>query len=176
MREILLSSLGSKITTLCTIDDTGGILVLKGKPIGKINEIDGIMELNLDAVISALPDPEESLPYQIDKQIDKNIKMYEPISQFPYILRDIAVFVPGSYLEENEKKIVYIIRENGEPFLKRCDIFDVFTKTKEGEETKTSYAFKLVFQSNDKTLTDEEINKLMSKISSVIATNGWQVR
>ena len=45
------------------------------------------------------------------------------------------------------------------------------------KEEKISYAFNLVFQSVDKTLTDTEINEIMEKITSKLnSQNGWQVR
>ena len=68
-------------------------------------------------------------------------------SLFPFISRDISVWVP----KEVESNQVYkILKENaGELLIKDPDLFDEFTK---GEQT--SYAFRLVFQSYDRTLTD----------------------
>jgi phenylalanyl-tRNA synthetase beta subunit len=46
-----------------------------------------------------------------------------------------------------------------------------------GKDGRTSYAFRLVFQSYERTLRDEEVNDIMTKISSKIKDNpGWQVR
>ena len=40
-----------------------------------------------------------------------------------------------------------------------------------------SYAFRLVFQSYERTLTDLEVNDIMTKITNKIKEkNGWQVR
>ena len=42
---------------------------------------------------------------------------------------------------------------------------------------KISYAFRLVFQSGEKTLSEEEINKLMSDITGALnSREGWKVR
>ena len=46
-REYLLKQIDAKILTLCTIDDTGGILMFGKEKIGEINRIDGVMEINL---------------------------------------------------------------------------------------------------------------------------------
>ncbi|OGJ11059.1 hypothetical protein A2565_00955 [Candidatus Nomurabacteria bacterium RIFOXYD1_FULL_36_19] len=54
----------------------------------------------------------------------------------------------------------------GEPKL-----FDSFTKS-----GKTSFAYRLVFQAMDRTLTDEEINKIMSEITKKIVSMGFEVR
>ena len=53
-----------------------------------------------------------------------------------------------------------------EPYL-----FDSFSK-----EGRTSYAYRLIFQSYEKTLTDEEINSIMEKINTKISSLGWEVR
>ena len=52
-------------------------------------------------------------------------------------------------------------------------------KFKKGDQV--SYAFRLVFQSYERTLTDGEVNEIMTKITNKIKdkkTNsiGWQVR
>jgi phenylalanyl-tRNA synthetase beta subunit len=98
---------------------------------------------------------------------NKKFKMW---SLFPFIVRDIAVWVPDSTEGED---IAKVIKENmGDLVLRGPDLFDSFSK-----EGKTSYAFKLVFQSYDRTLTDAEINEIMSKITNKIKdNNGWQVR
>jgi phenylalanyl-tRNA synthetase beta subunit len=44
------------------------------------------------------------------------------------------------------------------------------------KENRISYAFRLIFQSFDRTLTDEEINSIMSKITEKISKMGFEVR
>jgi phenylalanyl-tRNA synthetase beta subunit len=54
-----------------------------------------------------------------------------------------------------------------EPYL-----FDSFTK-----DGKTSYAFRMIFQAYDRTLTDEEVDGIMAKINEKISAQAdWQVR
>ncbi|MFZ3016006.1 MAG: phenylalanine--tRNA ligase subunit beta [Minisyncoccia bacterium] len=98
---------------------------------------------------------------------NKKLKMW---SLFPFISRDIAVWTPEG---EDPEQIRQILVENGTELLaKEPYMFDSFTK-----EGKTSYAFRLVFQSYDRTLTDEEINPIMTKISHKISENSsWQIR
>lgn len=51
------------------------------------------------------------------------------------------------------------------------DLFDVY----ENEERK-SLAFRLIFQSPEKILTDEEINPIMQKVFKAMEFNsGWEV-
>ena len=96
-------------------------------------------------------------------------------SLFPFIVRDIAVWVP-----ENTKsgEVENVIKENmGEVVKRGPELFDEFKKpARPGEDGKISYAFKLVFQSFEKTLTDEEANETMGKITEKIKEKGWKVR
>jgi phenylalanyl-tRNA synthetase beta chain len=91
-------------------------------------------------------------------------------SLFPFIARDVAVWVPEDIKSGEVGKI---IKENmGEMVIRGPELFDEFKK-----DDKISYAFRLVFQSYDRTLTDEEVNDIMTKITNKIKEkNGWQVR
>jgi len=91
-------------------------------------------------------------------------------SIYPFIARDIAVWVPEGVSSSNVEKI---IKDNaGELVIKGPELFDEFKK-----DGKTSYAFRLVFQSYERTLLDTEINEIMTKITNKIKEkNGWQVR
>lgn len=100
-----------------------------------------------------------------------NIKnIFKPWSIYPFISRDIAVWIP----KEVESYQVYkVIKENaGDLLIREPFLFDSFTK-----DGKTSYAFRLVFQSFERTLKDEEINEIMTKIGHKISENSsWQIR
>ncbi len=102
--------------------------------------------------------------------IDTTQKEYfKTISIYPFMTRDIAVWIPDS---ENGDELLSIIKNNaGELLIKEPKLFDKFSK-----EGKTSYAYRLVFQSYEKTLTDEEVNSVMQKINEQIQTKNWQVR
>ena len=51
------------------------------------------------------------------------------------------------------------------------ELFDEFSK-----EGKKSLAFRLVFQSSDRTLSDEEVNKVMERVYAALTKQGWQIR
>lgn len=91
-------------------------------------------------------------------------------SLYPFISRDISVWMPAGDSADSLKKLLI---ENGTDLLiKEPELVDSFTN---GDQT--SHAFRLVFQSYDRTLTDAEINEIMSKITNKIKdNNGWQVR
>jgi len=93
---------------------------------------------------------------------------YEPFSRYPYVVRDIAMWTPTG---TDANAVISLIKENGGGLLVRCEKFDEFTK---GD--RTSYAFRLIFQSFEKTLTDAEVNVVMEKISAVLKAKGFEIR
>ena len=105
-----------------------------------------------------------------EEKISGVSKTFTPWSIYPFISRDVAVWMPEG---ESAEKLKNILKENGtELLIKEPYLFDSFTK-----DGKTSYAVRLVFQSYDRTLTDIEINDIMTKINQKIAENvDWQIR
>ncbi|MDB5195401.1 MAG: Phenylalanine--tRNA ligase [Parcubacteria group bacterium] len=94
---------------------------------------------------------------------------FEAFSIYPFALRDIAVWTPAGTSQE---AIESIIRTHAGTLLVRVDLFDTFEK-----EGRISYAFRLVFESPDKTLSDTELTPVMEKITQALnATAGFQVR
>ncbi len=91
-------------------------------------------------------------------------------SVFPFIVRDIAIWVPES---EGKEKLESLLKENMTDLcIKGPELFDSFTK-----EGRTSFGFRMIFQSYEKTLTDAEVNRIMDNITEKIKANSvWQVR
>ena len=95
-------------------------------------------------------------------------KEYKPFSKYPFIVRDIAMFVPEVTADDEVKKVLV---ENAGTLCKRVDLFDTFAK-----EGKKSVAFRLVFQSDDRTMTDDEGNTIMETIYAAVKSKNWQPR
>jgi phenylalanyl-tRNA synthetase beta subunit len=93
---------------------------------------------------------------------------YVPFSKYPYIVRDIAVWVPAG--TQPESVLQGIQKEAGELCVK-ADIFDTFQK-----EGKMSLAFRLIFQSFDRTLTEVEVNAIMDKVYAAFKAKGFEIR
>lgn len=97
-----------------------------------------------------------------DKIVDKtNLdKKYKPLPKYPAILRDIAVVLDKEILiGELEKEIV----GNGEGLIEKVELFDVYTG-EQVPEGKKSVAFSIIYRSYDRTLVDDEINKIQQRI------------
>lgn len=87
-------------------------------------------------------------------------KKYNSIGKYPYIEKDLALL-----LENNIQSAAVInqIEEQGGRLLKSIDIFDVYSNKKMNPDQK-SIAFRLKFQSSERTLTDEEVDQIFRKI------------
>lgn len=106
---------------------------------------------------------------------DTNPVRFTEFSLYPYIVRDIALFVPES---EDEQKVLQDIKSIAadSKLLQDIRLFDVFVKKLENGEVKKSIAYRLIFQSMERTLTDEEINTVMEKVYEAMREKGFEVR
>ena len=108
--------------------------------------------------------PKKNSPSEFSENL-----VFKPWSLYPFISRDIAVWVK----EDTEpNKLFDIYKELGtELLVKDPELVDKFQK-----QDKISYAYRLVFQSYDRTLKDEEVNKIMNSITDKITSLGFEVR
>lgn len=104
---------------------------------------------------------------------------FKQISQYPFSARDVAVFVPGERHADMDvlNVIVNSLSSEQKALLVRTTLFDVFTKRKDDEPVKTSYAYRLVFQSAERTLNEDEVSNAMKTIADALSLQvGWEVR
>ena len=141
-----------------------------GLVISKLNKDENLLECDFVEMISKTT---QSKAYDFSGVEDKGLK-FKKISAYPFMVRDIAVFTPDGTKPEEVFEIIK--NEAGELMLK-SKLFDVFTKKFPDGLSKTSYAYRLVFQSYEKTLSDIEINAIMEKMTAKLnAKSGWKVR
>jgi phenylalanyl-tRNA synthetase beta chain len=167
LRDEVLKEINVNANILCSVDDTGGIISIDGKTVGYTNKIEGFLEIDLDSLLENIKN-KLSLNSIIIKEGTRT--QFKQFSVYPFIVRDVAVFVP---LEITNEFVWGVINDvvNDTGLLAKYELFDVFKK-----EDKLSYAFRLVFQSNEKTLTDDYINDIMIQIHNRLKGKGWQVR
>jgi len=103
------------------------------------------------------------------KNISNEEREYSPVSKYPAAMRDISVFVP---FRTKAESVLDVIENTAGRLLFDTDLFDIY----ENDERK-SFAFRLVFQSYDKTLSDTEINEIMDKVIKALDEKlDWEVR
>jgi phenylalanyl-tRNA synthetase beta chain len=94
---------------------------------------------------------------------------YKKASIYPSMSRDLAFFATGESTEEVDTDIRAFAGRH--VLIEAVTLFDVFTK-----EDKTSYAYRFVFQSYEKTLTDEDVKVIMDEINAYVDKKGWIIR
>jgi len=98
---------------------------------------------------------------------------FQPISSYPFAVRDIAVLVPRGVLVE---AVLNKINIAGGSLITDVDLFDIY----EGEEIlegKKNLAFHIIYQAQDRTLSSKEIEEIQNKIIKALdADPEWEVR
>lgn len=116
------------------------------------------------AVLSAYGITKPVYTFELDattvmKYMAKDLK-YKALPKYPATSRDLAMLVD---VDVNAADIEKAMTKAAGQNLTQITLFDVYTG-KQVEEGKKSLAFSLTFQSNDKTLTDAEIDPAIEKI------------
>ena len=134
------------------------LIMIDGKEIGFIAKIDNGV-LNKNGIKKETSASEISLKSLLTAISKGKQKQYQTIAKFPSINRDLAFVI--------DQKIFYndISREikNFNPLIKDLELFDVYSG-ENLENNKKSLAFHIVYQSNEKTLTSEEIDKIQNEL------------
>jgi phenylalanyl-tRNA synthetase beta chain len=103
-----------------------------------------VLEVNLSKVLNI-------------KTIDLKFKL---LNKYPTMTRDIAVVVDKVVSAE---ELCEAIKQRSKNILKSVEVFDVY-QGEHVEANKKSIALSLVFENTEKTLTDDEVNKVFDKI------------
>jgi len=135
-------------------------IVIGGKRVGVVGELHRkvteafdlaekvyLLEINLAGL----------LPFTLEH------KLFQPISRFPAVVRDIALVVDAGVTHRQVTDII-----TGFPLVRRVALFDLYTGGKL-PAGKKSLAYRITFQSSTQTLTDESVNKVQQKIVDKLA-------
>ncbi|MDD3363681.1 MAG: phenylalanine--tRNA ligase subunit beta [Syntrophomonas sp.] len=161
--ENLMRSLGINQLTWMEANDScyhpgrSAVVMSSGKVLGVIGEIHPLVRQNFDIKPRAC-----AFELDVDTlfELSHQRVMMEQITRYPAVERDLAIVV-----DEQVKafEAIEIIREWGGDLLQNTVIFDIYS----GEQVPAgckSIAFRLTFQSNERTLTENEVNSRMDKI------------
>jgi phenylalanyl-tRNA synthetase beta chain len=141
-----------------------------GKEIGFLGEVSSKMieKFNVKEKVVLF-----NIDFEVLSKLVSEEQEYRPISKFPSAIRDIAVLVPKQI---NMTEILNKIETVGGILVRDVDLFDVF----EGSGLpagKKNLAFHIIYQSEERTLSSQEIDELQSKIIKALEKNPeWQVR
>src|SRR5438034_713349 len=88
---------------------------------------------------------------------------YRALPRFPAVQRDLA-FVLGADQPWTAAEIEAKLAEAAGPLLRRVTLFDVFRFP----DGRRSLAWRLTFQAEDRTLTDDEVNRVQERITEAL--------
>ena len=127
-------------------------LSFKGQVLGFLGEIH-------PEILTRYDIPEKAYLFEIDFEgmirHVKEEKRFQPLPRFPAVYRDLSLVV-DCMLET--ASLVEAIRGSQDPYLDEVTLFDVYQGIPI-QEGKKGASFRIRYQANDRTLTDEEVNQ-----------------
>ena len=126
------------------------------------------LEVNFSSLIQNLAVRADLRYLAIQDFVSNREVKYKNFPLTPFIVRDIAVWTPKNLEAFNIEKI---IRENISLLVKSVKLFDQFEK-----EDKKSFAFRLIYQDDIKTLTNGEISLEVDKVYQALKASGFEIR
>jgi phenylalanyl-tRNA synthetase beta chain len=112
-----------------------------------------LAEIDLDALLKLVVEEHE----------------YQPLAKYPSMMRDISILVEPTV---RVGEIMQAIQESDLKYIEDVDLIDEYDVA-----PKRSLTFRIIFQAQDRTLTDKEVNQEMEKIVKVLKNKfGVQIR
>ncbi len=148
----------------------GATVVVQESPVGVLGELHPAVQRAFD-----LPAPVFFAELSLDRleAIPGRPIAHRPLPRFPAVQRDLAVVLPASVPAVEVSRAIQAIPN---PWLKRVVLFDVYTGEQVGAGRK-SLACSLLYQAEDRTLTDAEVNAMHAEVvRRLVQTLGAEVR
>lgn len=162
--DSLLASLGITEYELTEKNPAHLEVKLNNLPIGTLDLISelknaAVLELNLELLLKEVEEERE----------------FAPLPKFPSITRDLSIFVPE---EVRVGHILEIIQRVSSKLVQDVDLIDFFEPSAElhpkkdrstiQERKRKSLTFRIVFQAEDRSLTNAEVDREMAAINQVL--------
>ena len=113
--------------------------------------------------IASMSLPDIRLLWSEDPRVKKQLTLgqqFKEVSKYPQITRDISFVVPPGFVPND---YFDLIRDLGGDLVEEVSLLDKFeNKEKFGENV--SYTYRVVYRSNERTLTSEEVDAIQAKI------------
>ena len=142
---------------------SGKIYLNNGKNLGIFGQIHPILskKLNLSSDIYLFEFDFGLIQSQL--QMNK-LKMYKEYKLYPKIIKDLSFIISTDISFEDVKEILY---SNGSKFLTQINLLDEY-KGISIPEKHTSLCLQLVFQSNERTLQNKEVENIINNLQSLL--------
>ncbi len=108
--------------------------------------------------------PDIRLLWSDDERVKRQLKLghkFQEVSKFPPITRDISFIVDKSFIPNN---YFDLIRDLGGDLVEEVQLVDKYDNAEKFGKDKISYTYRIVYRSNERTLTTGEIDPIQDKI------------
>ena len=136
-------------------------IMIAGKPAGIVGEIAPGIKNSLDL-------RERSYIYELDfealMQAAPKVLKYRQLPRYPALSRHIAVVVGN---EVSYERVEQIIRSSDKDVIENVSLLEVYKGEQIGEG-RSALTVSMVLRSEDKTLTDEEVNAVVGEVKAAL--------
>ncbi len=108
--------------------------------------------------------PDIRLLWSEDPRVKKQLKLgqkFKEVSKFPPITRDISFVVDKSFVPNN---YFDLIRDIGGELVEEVSLLDKYENPEKFGPDKTSYTYRIVYRSTERTLTVAEVEPIQNKV------------
>jgi phenylalanyl-tRNA synthetase beta chain len=140
--------------------DSHATLVAGDTVVGEFGEISAAARRAFDIDVPVFA---AALPLDAGVPLAPRPVRYEALPRFPSIQRDMAFVLRDP--TTSAAAVAEAIREQAGPLLRDVSVFDVFRLPDGGR----SVAYRLTFQADDRTLTDEEVNAIHARVADAVS-------
>ena len=114
--------------------------------------------------IASMSLPDIRLLWSTDPRVTRQLALgttYKEVSKYPPITRDISFVVPKAFVPNN---YFDLIREIGGELVEEVSLLDKYENDKKFGADKMSYTYRIIYRSNERTLTIDEIEPLQNRV------------
>jgi phenylalanyl-tRNA synthetase alpha chain len=108
--------------------------------------------------------PDIRLLWSPDERVKKQLHMgtkFVEVSKYPSITRDISFIVPKTF---SPNDYFDLVRDIAGELVEQVELIDEYSNDEKFGADKKSYAYRIIYRSSERTLTNEEIDVLHKKI------------
>mgnify|MGYP001617031756 CR=1 FL=1 len=108
--------------------------------------------------------PDIRLLWSQDERVKRQLKLghkFQEVSKFPPIVRDVSFIVDKSFIPNN---YFDLIRDIGGGLVEEVQLLDKYENAEKFGADKISYTYRIIYRSNERTLTTEEVDPIQAKI------------
>jgi len=142
-------------------------IIINCRCIGKLLRLKPSLEADLE-----IEGPVFYFEIELDQLMENRSPLFRDISQYPAVYRDISLLVESGIESE---EICNIIREMAGSLLWKVRLFDIY-QGKGIPEGYRSLAFSLAYRCEDRTLNDQEVEKVHENVRDQLVKKGFQLR